>query len=119
MASETLLILDSARGVYIPQAFARKFKDFLGTWTNVDLDALDVLFEGPEHEWYWESWQTICDNAEYLGADGVKYTLYQDGDVWLVPEGTRFPGDEDWDEYIEEAADRQIDDFNQAYQSYL
>lgn len=87
MASETLLILDSNRGIYIPQGFAEMHEHFYGTWSNVNQDDLDILLEGPDHEWYWESWQTVCDNAEYLGTDGVKYTLYQDGDVWLVPEG--------------------------------
>ena len=92
--ANTLLILDSNRGIYIPQAFALKFGDFLGSWSNVNQDDLDTLLEGPDHEWYWEAWQNICDNAEYMGSDGAKYSLYQDGDVWLVPEGMSMEEDE-------------------------
>lgn len=91
------LILDSARGVYIPQGFAEMFGRFNGTWSGVDLDDLDVLFEGPDHEWYWESWDNILNNAEYKGVDGVTYHLHQDGDVWLIPEGMPFPGEEEFE----------------------
>lgn len=119
MAAEITLILDGSRGIYIPQGFAERFGHWLGEWKNVNQDDIDTLLEGPDHEWYWEAWQNVVDNAEYMGADGVKYSLYQDGDVWLVPEGTRFPSDDDWEDYVDDASQRQIDDFNQAYQSHL
>jgi hypothetical protein len=51
----------------------------------------DVLIcqSGPDHEWYWESWDAIISNAEWI-EDGVKWGLHQDGDLWEVPEGFSF-----------------------------
>lgn len=78
-------LLDSHRGIYIPRDFAEmisdtkyikdyeKFKDDLETCKN------------PDHEWYWESWQTILDNMKIdLKGEGKFYSLYQDGDLFAV-----------------------------------
>lgn len=73
---------DSARGVYIPQHFAETVnRDMLA---GVDSDDLDILAAGPGHGDYWETWESVLDNAELTDSDGVTWRLYQDGDLWLI-----------------------------------
>lgn len=74
---------DSARGVYIPQHFAESVnRDFL---SGVNVDDLATLESGPDAEWYWESWESVLDNARLTDSAGQIWTLYQDGDLWLIP----------------------------------
>lgn len=72
------LLLDSARGVYIPQNFAQRF--VLEEW-YVDQEDADILDQGPEHEWYWEAWESVLNKAHYEH-EGYTYRLHQDGDLW-------------------------------------
>ena len=77
------LLLNDAHGVYIPQLFARNFN--MDDWhvSHDDVKFLDAI----DHEWYWEAWQSVLDTAYFIHDDtGVKYCLYQDGDLWAVPE---------------------------------
>ncbi len=57
---------------------------FCGYPIRADWSILDA---GPDHEWYWESWTEVCDNAIVTDDKGIKYRIWQDGDCWLVPEG--------------------------------
>jgi hypothetical protein len=74
------LLLDSNRGVYIPQVFATDFDIKLPAKIKADLKA------GPRSENYWESWNWVLDNVTFV-EEGTKYSLYQDGDLWAIPEG--------------------------------
>lgn len=87
------LFFDGNRGVYIPQHFAESIdpKD----WTGIDPEDLDVLRKGPDHEFYWDSWTSVLDNAETK--DGR--VLWQDGDLWLV---ARDKAIEDLNKYFED-----------------
>lgn len=78
------LLLSDGHGVYIPKLFANNFD--MAVW-NVNLDDVKCVSIGPEpsNEWYWEAWQSILDTATTIH-NGVKYYLYQDGDLWAVPE---------------------------------
>jgi hypothetical protein len=75
------LLLDDARGIYIPQAFAECFD--LDAW-HVSPDDAAILAQGPEHDLYWDTWQDVLDNAYYM-ANGQSdltaglWTLEQDG----------------------------------------
>ena len=72
------LILDSSRGVYIPQVFAETIDwNMLDNWNE---EQKAILLAGPYHESYWDVWNEILDNCETV--DGGK--LHQDGDVWVV-----------------------------------
>jgi len=71
-------ILDSARGIYIPQNFAELINP--EDWTGIDAEDLDVLKTGPDHESYWDAWQNLLDCAE--SKNGA--VLYQDGDLFLI-----------------------------------
>lgn len=93
------LFLDSARGQYIPRDFARTVKR--DAVSGIDLKDLDYLAHGPggcldesetlqdgeteRGEFYWDTWQTVLDNCTLTDDKGNRFTLYQDGDLWLVP----------------------------------
>jgi len=75
-------LLDSNRGIYIPQHFAQEMK--LGLITGVDWsDVAPILLSGPDHEWYWEAWQDVLDHG-IVTKTGE--TFYQDGDLFIVSE---------------------------------
>ena len=80
-----MLFLDSNRGVYIPQNFAEIVKR--DCVSGVTEDDWNVLAAGPDHESYWDVWNDVESNARVTDPDsGIVYYLYQDGDLWLVPE---------------------------------
>lgn len=82
------LILDSARGVYIPRDFV------CGADGVIDLAhcaAWGLTAENrqrweeaatPESESYWDAWSWILDNAAYTDDAGNAYTLHHDGDLF-------------------------------------
>jgi len=93
------LFLDSARGQYIPRDFARSVKrdavsgidlkdlDYLALGPGGCLDECETLQEGESErgEFYWDTWQTVLDNCLITDDKGQEFKLYQDGDLWLVP----------------------------------
>jgi len=96
------LYLDGSRGQYLPRDFARDTKR--SVISGVDAAVLDYLARGPggcldeelpltadetvRGEFYWDIWQTVLDDAVLTDPkDGARYTLYQNDDLWLVPEG--------------------------------
>ena len=76
----TELLLDGARGVYIPQNFVEEFD--LTKWEGVDQDDIDTLLKGPDEEWYWDAWDKVLNNATHTDDHGNVWHLYQDGDLW-------------------------------------
>ena len=105
------LILDSSRGVYIPRDFAESID--VEHWTGIDPEDLDVLWAGPDAEFYWDAWQSVLDHAETK--DGR--VLHQDGDLWLV---ARDKAIEDLNAYFSDALEYETrhGDAGDAY-SYL
>lgn len=73
------LILSDARGQYIPRDFA----DMYGTDYGVAADDLAVLLDGPDNEFYWDTWNAVLDYAEYRDDDGHTWRLHQDGDLFI------------------------------------
>ena len=84
---EMMLWLSDARGQYIPRDFANSFADRAKTVTGVSDDDWITLENGPDTEWYWEAWDSVCNNAIVTDENGVQYRIHQDGDCWLVPDG--------------------------------
>ena len=74
-------LINSARGIYIPQAFAEKCD--MSAWHVSQADA-EILLAGPEHGLYWDAWIRVEDSAYYTAHDGRTFTLYQDGDLFAV-----------------------------------
>jgi hypothetical protein len=83
--SEAMLYADGARGIYIPQYFAESIQR--DAVTGVKPEALDMLAGDPDQDWYWETWNDVLDNAVVTDkSTGIVYHLYQDGDLWLIPD---------------------------------
>lgn len=51
------LILDSAHGIFIPQLFTR---DLASEWFGPDPENLAICAAGPDHEHYWEAWDSVA-----------------------------------------------------------
>lgn len=88
---EPLLWLDDHRGQYIPRDFALSFGTRDQDVTGVSAEDWAILEAGPDHEYYWETWDDVCNraiitnNAE--GENGTRYFVHQDGACWLIPLG--------------------------------
>lgn len=78
-----ILLMDSARGVYIPANFATEVER--DAVSGVRPELLDRLAreDGHKIDGYWDVWQEVLDNA-IVTYKGWEYTLHQDGDLWLV-----------------------------------
>lgn len=83
---DLILFLSDSRGIYIPRDFANEVKR--NCVSGVDPSTWEILEAGPDHEWYWESWDEVLRDAIVTDfTTGVRYTVHQDGDCWLVPQG--------------------------------
>ena len=104
---EPILFASDARGRYIPQYFATEVKHELVS--GLEPDDWTILEAGPDHELYWDVWTGVCDSAVVTNPDdGIRYTLHQDGDLWLIPEGMDYSEMEHgfvWSEATEEDND--------------
>lgn len=86
MKPEISLFLSDSRGVYIPRDFAKSIKR--DCVKNVSPDEWQTLEAGPDADSYWDVWSDVLDFAEITDpVTGVVYTLHQDGDLWLIPQG--------------------------------
>src|SRR5678809_781745 len=84
MKDNVILLLNSARGIYIPRDFAIDFIFGDVGWQGVPTEDLVILTD-PDHEDYWETWNTVLSNARYFDeTSGKVYHLHQDGDLWAV-----------------------------------
>ena len=95
--AEVILFLSDARGIYIPRDFARSVdRDQVNGVSEEDWEILEA---GPDHELYWDAWSDVCDNARVTEpTTGVVYTVYQDGDCWLIEDGAELDeaGEQGW-----------------------
>ena len=92
---EPMLWLDDHRGQYIPRDFATSFANRDRAVEGVEPENWAILEDGPDHEFYWDAWQEVCDHAVVTDDNGVKYTVHQDGACWLIPVGM------EWDDKTE------------------
>lgn len=83
LPENTICYADSARGIYIPQYFAESIRRDLVQ--NVTQEDWNILESGPDHEHYWDAWNDVTSSAILTDDFGDTWTLYQDGDLWLVP----------------------------------
>jgi hypothetical protein len=81
------LLLADTRGIYIPQNFAEEIDlnlHFDVIKGGVTEKQMEVLLNGPTEELYWEVWDEILNGFEGQDAEGNIWTLYQDGDLFLI-----------------------------------
>ena len=76
-------LVDNHHGVYIPQIFAKTIDR--SKVKHVTEEDWEILKSGPDHEEYWDTWDTVLRNAEIV-ADGVTYRLHHDMDLWALTE---------------------------------
>lgn len=86
--SAVIHFLSDARGVYIPRDFVTdEYNDVAeshcAAW-GIKSDDTEILAAGPEHEFYWETWDDVLDYAEFTDENGDKYQLYQEGNLWGI-----------------------------------
>lgn len=89
MSDTQTLLVDEARGIYVPQSFAESYQAH--EWGIGEEDE-SILMAGPDAEDYWDTWDDVIKQAIYEDDDGMKWTLYQDGDLWAIRE------DHEWEE---------------------
>ncbi len=87
---EPNLVLSDAHGIYIPQLFCSDIDEEWAQKAGIDWEDVTICQSGPDHEWYWEAWQAILDDAAITN-NGVTWRLHQDGDLWEYPEGYEWP----------------------------
>jgi hypothetical protein len=93
---EPICFLSDARGIYLPQSFARAWEDRTVSVANVSDDDWAALEAGPEHREYWDAWQEVCDSAIVTDINGVKFFLdQQDGGLFLIPQGMTWDDEAD------------------------
>ena len=88
LPQDAILYTSDARGVYIPQHFAESIKR--DCVEGVSAEDWAILESGPDHEHYWDAWNDVEQTAIVMDQTGKRFTLYQDGDLWLIPEGFSF-----------------------------
>ena len=99
-----ILWLTDARGIYIPRDFASSFDDRDQRVSGVTAEDWETLDAGPDHQYYWETWDDVLNNAVVTDLEGNRYFLNQDGDLWLVPVGFVWDDeDQQWKEPSDEA----------------
>jgi len=77
-------MLDSARGIYIPQNFAECYN--MEEW-GISKEDEKILLDGPDNEEYWETWSEVLFEAQYTDKDAdVTWCLHQgeSGDLFAV-----------------------------------
>lgn len=94
---DMMLWLGDHRGIYIPRDFATSFADRAKHVSGVDAEQWAILEAGPDsasNESYWDVWDEVCDSAIVTDDNGHKFTVWQDGDCWLIPDGMEWSDDE-------------------------
>jgi len=77
------LLLSDSHGVYIPQLYCQTLSEEEAEDSGISWQDVLTCQSGPEEELYWETWQQICDSAEWE-EDGERWCLLQNGDLWQV-----------------------------------
>lgn len=94
MSNAPDLLIDSNRGIYVPQSFATMYDFRLWGFDDLDED-IALLMKGPDDEFYWEAWETVLNNAKRTDDNGMVWRLNQDehGDLWDVPDDFQYDDD--------------------------
>ena len=82
------LLIDGNQGIYIPQQFAKQYGQFM---LKAGLkEEMQILLNGPDDDLYWQVWDEVIDSLE-ISIGGIKHTLYENGDLWLIAEDEEIP----------------------------
>lgn len=79
------LLVGEGNGIRIPQVFVTNYD--VTVWGLSENDEDVLICQDPDHEWYWEAWDSLLNKAKFTDKYGNEYFLYQDGALWgLCPE---------------------------------
>lgn len=90
---EPRLVLLDSHGVYIPQLWCAGITADEAAQIGVSLWAIETCQQGPDADSYWDAWIEILDSATMTDDAGTVWRLWQDGDLWELPDGFEFPDD--------------------------
>ncbi len=76
------ILYSDSWGQYIPNQFYIDFKESLKEWNLSDYDLTEL--EDSYNEFYWDTWETVLNNAEWIKPDGTRWNLYQNGDLYAI-----------------------------------
>lgn len=86
MTNDTIqLAVDGSFGIYVPKRFFERYPQFLTHLNEED----HAVVSNPEHKHYWEVWDQFVQNFRVI-KDGVRWSIYEDGDVFFVSEHHHF-----------------------------
>lgn len=89
--TDARLILSDAWGINIPRGFCDGMDADDAARLGVDFADILTCQAGPDHPDYWEAWDCILDAASATDDTGRVWRLYQDGDLWEIPEDCEIP----------------------------
>lgn len=83
LTKHALLLADSVRGIYGPQHAARELAEFLPASGISAEDIYILTIEGPDHEHYWDAWQSLTETI-IVDDTGKRWMILEsEGDIWL------------------------------------
>jgi hypothetical protein len=80
------LVFSDRNGVYIPQFLAESINISGDSWEGFKGEDIDILLAGPDHEQYWDAWDSVLGCTRFIDSQGRTWQLYQDGDLWIYNE---------------------------------
>jgi hypothetical protein len=80
------LVFSDRNGVYIPQYFAQQIDIAGDCWEGYNNKDIEILLAGPDHEHYWDAWDSVLGCTRFIDSRGRTWYLYQDGDLWIYNE---------------------------------
>ena len=91
--TDSQLLLGDSHGIYIPKRWADEIEDEEEA-ESYSVSWQDVLIcqAGPDHELYWEAWNSILQSALW-NENGEDWRLLQNGDLWAVRSDVEIPED--------------------------
>jgi hypothetical protein len=84
--SEPILLVDGNRGIYMGRDLYNQYRQYFVADENGIPQWVMTDIQDTENEYYPEAWAWIEQNVQ-IELDGQRYTLYQDDDLWAIPEG--------------------------------
>lgn len=94
---DVMHFLDECRGIYIPRDFAQCIDR--SKVSGIELSDLDFLVERMDADHYWDVWDEIMRDCVITDDNGQRWTLYQDGGLFLIPEGMEWSDEIEWFAY--------------------
>lgn len=92
MEKQNLLIttpelwFSDVRGIYIPRDFAQFLDENDKIQHDIPQEDIEILLD-VDHEFYWDVWEDVLQSTFKVKDTGQVLELYQDGDLWVLPEG--------------------------------